>query len=373
MADPVTIQAGEAFDPGLLPVVLPPSVQRTTDDGLPTKALLDWEELTRNAYKTFLTKTQSSLFDVTSQTNDAFAQVKTTITAMTSDTEALASLVTQVTATVGQNKADAHQELLSYVGPGGATAQQITALTATVDQNKATAQNNLLAYVGPNGSTSAFITNVATRVDNNFTTQQASLNVVAQSVNGVAVQFGVTGYIDGTTGGFVFTGVKQNNGTVAYNTIFNSNVTINGGLLVNGTVDFSQMAGNSATNAFGASGYSGGTITAQGTARTNARLIIVATVSRTEGTFDTAPLNNVYTRRNFNVFLNGGNIGAVQTADVLTGFFFNGGSSYTFYRIIAPASAIFVADVGPGTQTVQITSATGQPVDMGVACTVLQR
>lgn len=58
----------------------------------------------------------------------------------------------------------------------------------------------------------------------------SSLSVVAASVDGIEVKYGVTGTINGTTGGFVFGGVVQLDGSVSYT------VEISGDLLVDGSI-----------------------------------------------------------------------------------------------------------------------------------------
>jgi hypothetical protein len=83
-----------------------------------------------------------------------------------------------------------------------------------------------------------------TTVDTRLNGHDASLQTLQSSLNGVEVLYSVTGTIDGVTGGFKFGGVRQNNGTVAYLTEFDSNVTINGNLLVNGTVNTAQITSN---------------------------------------------------------------------------------------------------------------------------------
>lgn len=157
------------------PPSLPADVPRTNPNGsgLPTTALMDWEQYTANWYKNTVVSLDTRLDEVKSVTD--------------------------------QNTADIQHEVIARTDADDAIAADVETLTTTVNDNT------------------------------------AQLEVVSESVNGIAVQFGVTGYIDGVSGGFVFQGVKQLNGTVAYNTIFNSNVTINGNLVVSGTINTAQV------------------------------------------------------------------------------------------------------------------------------------
>jgi hypothetical protein len=96
-----------------------------------------------------------------------------------------------------------------------------------------------------------------TRVDSNT----ASLTQTMNTVNGLSVLYGVQGTINGETGGFQFTGVLKNDGTVAYDMEFNSNVRILGDLILSGTVRNSTLEALAATNTVYASSPSGSNTT----------------------------------------------------------------------------------------------------------------
>lgn len=78
---------------------------------------------------------------------------------------------------------------------------------------------------------------LATQVGDN----QASLTTVAESVDGISVRYGVIGTIDGETGGFVFTGVQQLDGTVDFD------LMISGDVIVDGTITGDKIAANTIT------------------------------------------------------------------------------------------------------------------------------
>lgn len=91
----------------------------------------------------------------------------------------------------------------------------------------------------------ADVTTLSTTVSGNT----ASITTLNASVGGVLVKYGVQGSINGVTGGFVFSGVLKNDGSVSYNMEFQSNVTIYGNLLVAGTITTAKAASNAFTRA----------------------------------------------------------------------------------------------------------------------------
>ena len=64
----------------------------------------------------------------------------------------------------------------------------------------------------------------------------ATLTTYGTSIDGVKVQYGVTGYIDGATGGFVLTGARQLDGSVSFN------LNISADVFVDGTITARKLA-----------------------------------------------------------------------------------------------------------------------------------
>lgn len=140
-----------------------------------------------------------------------------------------------------------------------------------------------LARVTGDSALASSITTVETQVG----AHTASIAVIQSSVDGMAVKFGVMGYINGVTGGFVFTGVLQNDGSVSYNMEFYSNVIIHGDLIVVGTVSNPKITDNAVTNNAAASGPitpGGGYINTGITVREGARLLLQAHITEYVGT-----------------------------------------------------------------------------------------
>ncbi len=127
-----------------------------------------------------------------------------------------------------------------------------------------------LARVNGDQALASSIISLTTTVNNNT----ATITSHTSSISGIMVKHGVQGFINGVTGGYVFTGVLKLDGSVAYNMEFSSNVTIHGNLLVTGTVDNPQIAGNAVTqsgSSTGANGYATVTLNL----RTGSRVICI--------------------------------------------------------------------------------------------------
>jgi hypothetical protein len=121
-------------------------------------------------------------------------------------------------------------------------SQAVTSLQATVSTQGGQIQANAQA--------AQTLTARADNVDGQLSAQASSLQALGTTVNGHTatlttygasidgqkVQFGVTGNIDGTTGGFVFTGVKRLDGAVSYS------LNISADVFVDGTITARKLA-----------------------------------------------------------------------------------------------------------------------------------
>lgn len=124
------------------------------------------------------------------------------------------------------------QGLYSQVNtPGTGIAAVITGLnTAVTDPHSglsatATLSQSLFTQVNtPTTGIAAVVTDTATTVGGHT----GSITSLQSSRDGVAVQFGVTGTIDGVTGGFVFNGVKRLDGSVSYGMFIRADVIVDG-------------------------------------------------------------------------------------------------------------------------------------------------
>jgi hypothetical protein len=90
------------------------------------------------------------------------------------------------------------------------------------ENNQASIQEVLVTMADEDSALAASLQTLSTTVGDNT----ASLDVVAQSVDGIKVQFGVVGTIDGETGGLVLTGAKQLDGSVEFQIAISGDVII---------------------------------------------------------------------------------------------------------------------------------------------------
>jgi hypothetical protein len=166
------------------------------------------------------------------------------------DTNLNASIITEQEARIGADFAEAAIRQILAVNVGVVTANLATELVtrATADTAEATARLALAvslnstisagiatetsARVAADSAIASTVTTLSTTVGANT----SAISVNTTSINGVKVQFGVIGTINGVTGGFSFTGIQKLDGSVSFA------VEIQGSLIVNGTISASKLA-----------------------------------------------------------------------------------------------------------------------------------
>lgn len=181
------------------------------------------------------------------------------------------------------------------------------------------------------------VNTVQTQVDDNV----ASIATIQTSIDGVEVRYGVMGYINGATGGFVFTGVLQNDGSASYNMEFYSNVIIHGDLFVDGSVSNPKITDGAVSNqtswngavAPGASAYTAVTV------RPGASVLITFTAS-SHGAI--SPMGGGIVTRGYNIFVDGVPYTTYYSLDAMCAFTNFGGGSFTFYSTVVPTSGAVV-------------------------------
>lgn len=125
------------------------------------------------------------------------------------------------------------QTILSKYTPGPGTDQ-----TAAVASNLAFIQTVQTAYIAADAAAASVVSTLKTEVDGHASTLTTQQN----SINGLSLQFGVVGTLDGGTGSFTFQGVENADGTASFDFIIDANVTINGSLLVNGSAPSGKIS-----------------------------------------------------------------------------------------------------------------------------------
>lgn len=227
------------------------------------------------------------------------------------------------------------------------------------------------ARVDGDSALAASITTLETQVDDNT----AILTVQAASIDGLEVRYSVTGFISGTTGGFVFSGVQRNDGGAVFTTEFYSDVIIHGSLLVNGTVDTPQVTNNAISNMSSWSGSvaGGGSAVTSVTTRAGASVAIHFAAS-SQGTLGIMAFTGAAVMRTYNIYVDGVVASTHYSYDVCAGVVYGGGSSYTFYSTVAPiAGGITVSGLAAGTHTISVVNPAGVDLQMDVTAEELAR
>ena len=143
-----------------------------------------------------------------------------------------------------------------------------------------TADNNK-TYVW-NGA--SWVYSADARIDSN----SAAITVAQSSINGLSAKYGVTGTINGVTGGFVLSGIGKNDGSASWLLEITSNVVIHGSLVIDGTITTGKLPANAvshALNAASTSGTSSGSLTVRAGSTVQIMAFYAGGDSGSSGTF----------------------------------------------------------------------------------------
>lgn len=194
-----------AIDEASLPAVMPVSVPRVkTNDGTPTTFLIDWEEQTRDWYRT--------------------------------NAVALDTRLTEVKATADNASAAVTVETNARITADGALAEQITTVAATFDDATANGQIYFGASAGPAGAVATYSLFLTAGNAN------AGFQAIAKSGGGAAVGFLADQFV------FTDSGTMQN--VFDYSGgqfVFTGNVAIDGNLVVTGTIGTGKITDSAIT------------------------------------------------------------------------------------------------------------------------------
>jgi hypothetical protein len=216
------------------------------------KALITTETTARASGDTVLADRIDKLV-VLSNNGAAVAIDAETQARITADT-ALGVRIDAIKADAFQNSADIKTEETARVTGDTALAQQITALQASVGTDisaRLTAEATTRAAADQ--ALSQQITTVEANVTNNLSAKLTQTTQAVADINGnLATKWAIEGTINGTTGKLEFSGVKKADGTGAsFGLFIGANTTINGALLVQGSITADKLSANtlSAINA----------------------------------------------------------------------------------------------------------------------------
>lgn len=204
-----------AIDEDSLPYVMPTTVPRVTADGRPTTHLINWEEKTRNWYLT--------------------------------NAVALDTRITEVRAEADGNLASYKEEINAVIGPDGSLVEKVETVEARANSATATGQIYFAAQAGPSGSVAAY--GLYLSAGNAYT----GLEAIAMSDDTSAIGFTASKFVFTDSGTakqvFTYTGGKF---------VLTGDVSINGNLVVNGTISTDKVTDNAITNIATGEGDSSG-------------------------------------------------------------------------------------------------------------------
>lgn len=228
------------FDPLTVPAVMPVTVRRITEAGFPTQSLLDYEQALQAWMKSNVANTNTRLNLVSDEVDGAYAAISTEATTRATADSALATQITTVAASVDDATANGQIFFAAKAAPSGASAAYGLFLTAG--------------------------------------TSFAGFEALAMSAGGSAIGL--------TANQFVFTDSGTATAILSYSAgvwSFNSNVSINGSLVVNGTVVTEKIAANAVSNVASGSN-SGGDLTVVAYARAGASVLLIGDVQTSTST-----------------------------------------------------------------------------------------
>jgi len=194
--------------------------------------------------------------------------------------QTLAARVTTAEGDIAAATAAVASESVARANADGALAATVTSLAARVDSaesgvsaNEASITQESVARANGDSAVAAQVTTMQATVNGHTST----LQVHGGAIGGFAYQWGVTGTINGSTGGFTMTGIRRMGGSTTHQLL------VRGDVLVDGTITGAKIAADAiSANHINVSGLSAikadmGTLTAGKIVSDNGKLEINAT------------------------------------------------------------------------------------------------
>lgn len=275
------IEDGADFDPLTVPAVMPVTVRRIAEGGFPTQFLLDYEQALQQWMRSNTANTNKRLTLVSAELGDVNASVETLAEAYATSEEAFASYKVTVTANFAAVNASVATESTARSTADTALATQITALNSNLGSTNANLSAEITARANADSAISSSVNTLSTTVGGHT----SSISSLTSSVNGLGVKYAITGFVGGSFGGFVFTGVRRADGVGANFLLeITSNVVIHGDLTLNGTLTNLKAADRAWTQGIGAQS-SGASASVSLTTRGAAQVQIVANFNGLSGNY----------------------------------------------------------------------------------------
>lgn len=345
---------------------------------------------------------------------------------MTSGTNASARLnsiestnVTQGTnITANANRITTLETTINTPGTG------VTARLSTVESVNVTQSADIGTNAANISAVASRTTNLETTINtpgSGVTARLTTVESVAATANANAatavVKFGVTGTINGVSGGFTFSGVLRNDGAVSYfmefevgtfilrnpatgaaaavfdfnyptnQFTFNGNVTIHGNLVVDGTINGVKITNGAVSNpkvldnaisnnsaGSGSIGF-GSRVGTSLSVRQGGRVLIVAMLIDGSGSFRTAgAFGGFYPIFNCGVYVNGSLLGYLNVLDGVVATQALGSGIYQFYRATFPSAVQLIhGPLSAGFYTYEVQNDTGFGATFTISVTELAK
>lgn len=252
-----------------------------------TTAISDASVTTLNSAKSYADGAVASLstsVSATYVTNSTFTSTLAGYPTITSMNSAISSANASTLSSANAHADGAVASLSSTISASYVSNSSL-ASTLSSYASAASVTSEATARASADGALSSSISSLSTTVGAN----SASITTLASSVGGLSAQWSVQAAVDGTTGGLKLTGMKRADGTgTLYNLEIDANVTINGGLVVNESIDNAQVANNAISHsAFATGNNDTGSFTM--TSRRTSRVALIAAVEKTAGDIGTGP------------------------------------------------------------------------------------
>lgn len=162
---------------------------------------------------------------------NAMAAIQEETRVRVNEDEALAQQITTLLTRMGSAEAAITQETTARSTADSALAQDILTMSATLGTESARLTQEITARVNGDGALASSIGVLQTTVGGHT----ATLTTYGASIDGIAVKWGVTGTIDGVTGGFTIEGVQQTGGGAIFT------MRMRGSLIVDDTITAAKL------------------------------------------------------------------------------------------------------------------------------------
>ena len=281
----------------------------------------------------------------------------------------------------------------------------VTARLSTVESTNVTQGANISANASSITTLNAQINTPGTGIAAELSVTSSVAATAAGNAATALTRFGVYGTINGVSGGFTFSGILKNDGSVSYfmefevgtfilrdpstgvakqvfvysagKFTFTGDVEIHGNLVVNGTV-INEKIGYQAVSKIAAASAgvsSGGFIGAALTVRQSGRVLVVVTMNDGSASLRaSAASGGYYPVTSCNVYQSGALIGYLNVVDGLVSNNYLGGSAYSFFMASFPSAVqIVTPELSAGSYYFEVQNATLYTAGFSITVTELSK